>query len=94
VFRDIAAGKPGGSQIHRNLQRVYAQMLSAMITQPQRGTPLDAQALARVELVSLSGDIRKSLGAKGLDLQTRAHLLAMSTDVDRALNARVVIPAE
>jgi hypothetical protein len=94
VFRDIVAGKPGGSQIHRNLQRVYARMLSAMITQPQPGTPLDAQALARVELVSLSGDIRKSLGAKSLDLQTRAHLLAMSTDVDRALNARVVIPAE
>jgi hypothetical protein len=94
IFGDIGAGRPAGSQIHRNLQRGYAQLLAGMITAPEPGTPLDAQALARVELVSLAGDVRKSLGSKSLDLQTRAHLLALSTDVERALDARVVIPAQ
>jgi hypothetical protein len=93
IFRDVTAGRPAGSQIHRNLQRRYARMLAAMITAPAAGTPLDAQALARVELVDLGANVHRSLARKDLDLQTRAHLSALATDVERALDARTVIPA-
>jgi hypothetical protein len=93
VFGDIVAGKPGGSQIHRNLQRTYARMLGEMITTPAAGTPLDAQALARLQLTALAADVRRSLRAKDIDLQTRAHLLALATDAERALDARTVLPA-
>jgi Met-zincin/Domain of unknown function (DUF5117)/Domain of unknown function (DUF5118) len=89
IFGDLA----GGSQIHRNLQRSYARMLAHMITAPDAGTPLDAQALARAELTDLEGRIKRSLGHTGLDLQTRAHLVAMQTDVERALGAQTVLPA-
>jgi hypothetical protein len=92
IFADIIAGRPGGSQIHRNLQRTYASLLAKMITNPEAGTPLDAQALARLDLLTLNGDLHRSLGAKSIDVQTRAHLLAISTDVERALDARTVIP--
>jgi hypothetical protein len=93
IFHDIASGRPGGSQIHRNLQRRYARMLASMITAPSPGTPLDAQALARIELVDLAAGIHRSLGRKELEFQTRAHLAALASDVERALDARTVIPA-
>jgi hypothetical protein len=94
VFGDLATGRLGGSQIHRNLQRAYTQLLAQMITAPAIGTPLDAQALARLELTDLRDRINHSLTRSGLDLQTRAHLIAMRTDAERALDARTVIPAQ
>jgi hypothetical protein len=94
IFGDLATGRLGGSQIHRNLQRAYAQLLAQMITAPAIGTPLDAQALARLELTDLRDRIKHSLTRSGLDLQTRAHLIAMRTDAERALDARTVIPAQ
>jgi hypothetical protein len=68
-------------------------MLGEMITTPAAGTPLDAQALARLQLTALAADVRRSLRAKDIDLQTRAHLLALATDAERALDARTVLPA-
>jgi hypothetical protein len=53
---------------------------------------MDAQALARHELVALSGSVHGNMMHGGLDVQTRAHLEALDTDVDRALDARNVIP--
>lgn len=93
IFGDLAAGRPSASQIRRNLQRTYARLLAHMITAPDAGTPLDAQAVARLELTGLDGSIKHNLARTGLDLQTRAHLSAMQTDVERALEARTVLPA-
>jgi hypothetical protein len=91
VFGDLANGRTPKTAIRRNLQRTYARLLARMATVPFAGTPLDAQALARHELVSIAGDVRGSLMRGNLDLQTRAHLEALQTDVNRALDTRNVI---
>jgi hypothetical protein len=91
MFGDIAKGRPS-SQIRRNLQRAYARMLARMAVAPLPGTPLDAQALARVELADLDDATKRALATHGLDLQTRAHLAALRTDVEHALDAKAVLP--
>jgi hypothetical protein len=91
IFSDIADGKPGGTQIHRNLQRRYSRTLARMITTPLPGTPYDAEALAHHELIVLSGELRHTLAQSNLDLQSRAHLEAIQVDVTRALEARQVV---
>ncbi|MBD5633400.1 MAG: hypothetical protein IAI49_02875, partial [Candidatus Eremiobacteraeota bacterium] len=90
VFGNLGDGR-SSTEIRRNVQRSYARMLARMITAPAPGTPLDAQALARVELTDLAGHARKALRNRTLDLQTRAHLTALQTDVERALDAKTVI---
>jgi len=92
VFGDIENGRPSSSDVHHNLQRRYARLLGKMATTPAAGTPYDAQALARHELVALHGQIQTALARKS-DLETQAHLEALDTDVTRALEAKVVIPA-
>ena len=92
VFDDVASPGTGSNEVHRNLQRRYARMLAQMVTSPAAGTPLDAQALARLELENLSVAVRHGLSRPRLDLQTRAHLAALQVDVRRALDARTVLP--
>jgi len=91
VFGDLENGKPGGTQVHRNLQRRYSRMLARMITTPLPLTPYDAEALAHHELVALSAAIKRNLANSNLDLQTRAHLEAMQVDITRALEAKQVL---
>jgi len=91
MFGDLTNGHPT-TQVRRNLQRAYARMLTRMAVRPLPGTPLDAQALARVELTDLDSATRKALGNRNLDLQTRAHLASMQIDVERALDARATLP--
>jgi hypothetical protein len=91
MFGDLTNGRPT-TQVRRNLQRAYARMLTRMAVRPLPGTPLDAQALARVELTDLDSATRKALGNRNLDLQTRAHLASMQIDVERALDARATLP--
>jgi hypothetical protein len=91
VFGGLDAGRPS-TQIRRNLQRAYARMLARMITAPLPGMPLDAQALARLELTSVDGQTKRALAKSGLDLQTRAHLVSLQADVERALDAKFVLP--
>jgi hypothetical protein len=67
-------------------------MLARMITSPLPGTPLDAQALARLELTSVDGQTKRALAKSGTDLQTRAHLISLQADVERALDAKFVLP--
>ena len=90
LFNDLNAP---GSQIRRNVQRRYARLLGTLVTAPPAGTPLDAQALARYELVALDGSVTHALAARNLDLQTRAHLTGIRVDVRRALSAQTVVPA-
>jgi hypothetical protein len=91
VYGDLANGRMPKSPISRNLQRTYARMLVKMATSAFPGTPYDAQALARHELVALAGITRGNLMRSGLDLQTRAHLEALASDAERGLDTRNVI---
>ncbi len=65
-------------------------MLERLATAPLPGTPYDAQALARHELVSLGRAVRRSLAKPNLDLQTRAHLEALGDEVKHALDTHNV----
>jgi len=91
IFGDLANGRTPKTAIRRNLQRTYARYLARLAMNAPLGTPLDAQALARHELVALGGSVRGNLMRGGLDLQTRAHLEALQAEVSRALEARNVI---
>jgi hypothetical protein len=92
IYGDVQKGRAPKGPLRRNLQRMYAHLLEKIAVAPWPGTPPDAQALARLELTSLSGNVRKALTASGLDLQTRAHYEALQVEVNRALEARGVIP--
>jgi hypothetical protein len=85
IYGDLAAGDPGRSTIHRNLQRTYARQLEHIALAPQPGIPYDAQALARHELSGLLADVSRSERKTALDLQTRAHLEALAAEVQRSL---------
>jgi hypothetical protein len=92
IYGDIATGRVAqANQVHRNLQRRYTVMLRTLALEPARGTPYDAQALARLELASLDHDVNGAMGRRGLDLQTKAHLAALHDDVQRTLKAQRVI---
>ena len=90
IFGDLAGASPGRSAIHRNLQRTYARLLEHIALAPVPGTPYDAQALARHELVALIADADRSARKPNLDLQTRAHLEALTAEVRRSLATRDV----
>jgi Met-zincin len=92
IFGDLQSGAMPKTAVRRNLQRTYSRLLAKLATGPWPGVPYDAQAMARLELTSLAGDLRKNLMRNNLDLQTRAHLEAMQVDVNRALDTRTVIP--
>ena len=92
IYGDVQKGRAPKGPLRRNLQRMYAHLLEKIAVAPWPGTPPDAQALARLELTSLSGNLHKAITASGLDLQTRAHYAALQVEVDRALEARGVIP--
>jgi hypothetical protein len=92
VFGDLERDRPGTTALHHNLQRSYARILEALAVSPQPGTPYDAQALARHELVSVAGNVRASLRRTDLDLATRAHLEALQDEIGRTLDTRNVIP--
>ena len=91
VYGDLANGRMPKSAITRNLQRTYARLLVKLAVAPFPGTPYDAQALARHELIALSAVTRGNLMRSGLDLQTRAHLEALQGDINRGLDTKSVI---
>lgn len=91
IYGDLAKNDLPKTQVRRNLQRRYAQLLSYLTLRPLPGTPLDAQALARFELTSLAGDIKRNLMRPNLDTQSRAHLEAMQVDVMRALDPHTML---
>ncbi|MBV8280542.1 MAG: zinc-dependent metalloprotease, partial [Candidatus Eremiobacteraeota bacterium] len=72
----------------RNLQASYTGMLVTMALKPAKGTPSDAQALARAKLVSLSGTLRSALNSSSLDEISRAHLENLQNKVSLALQGR------
>jgi uncharacterized protein DUF4953/uncharacterized protein DUF5117 len=94
IFGDLR-GRPTASiaLIHRSEQQSYVNLLSSLLLTPAKGTPYDAQALARSELTSLQGNLQSALASSNLDAMTRAHLEDLQVRVSRTLDARTVVPA-
>ena len=90
IFGDIARGRAGSNGVVlRNLQTRYARRLAELWVKPASGTPGDARALARLELVSLQQSTRTALGRGGLDAMTAAQLQALEAIAQQALAAQV-----
>ncbi|MGA3038150.1 MAG: zinc-dependent metalloprotease [Vulcanimicrobiaceae bacterium] len=88
IFGDLRTGAVAhATSVRRNLQRRYTALLAKLAAVPTKGTPYDAQSLARYELGDLEGRIDVALH-KTSDVQTHAHLEAMRADAARALRAR------
>ncbi len=77
----------------RDLQTMYAWFLGTMLTDPQPGTPGDAQGLARVQLENLRHNAAVALGRGHLDELTRGHLELLQSIAGDALSARETIAA-
>jgi len=93
IYGDLKTGAiVKATTVRRNLQRRYAALLAKLASTPPKGTPYDAQALARFELVDLQNRIGAAL-RNTRDVQTRAHLEAMRGDVTRALHILETTPA-
>lgn len=89
IFNDIA--DPHAGEVRRNLQMRFARRLAQMWTAPAAGTPPDAQALARLQLVDLRRDAQAALHRRGLDEMTQAHLEALAALAQQALQARATL---
>lgn len=94
IFGDVANARVGQAGIvRRNLQMRFAKRLATMWTAPHRGTPPDAQALARLSLARLDADVHRALQKRNLDDLTQAHLQALDAIAREALDARATLAA-
>lgn len=92
IFGDIQDGKASqAGVVVRNAQMNFAKRLAKLWTNPTRGTPPDAQALARLQLEDLVNDATTALHRSNLDEMTRAHLEALRALAQQALDARATI---
>lgn len=89
IFGEI--GKAG--EVRRNLQTAFAKRLADMWLAPAPGTPSDAQALARLQLVDLANAASAALAHGRLDEQAQAHVQALASIAKQALKARATIAA-
>jgi hypothetical protein len=93
VFGDLTDGAVASAgEIHRNLQQWYARKLAQLVLSPAKGTPYDAQSLARADLVALQGEIAHARHAYALDALAQAHLASLAAVVGGALSAKTVLP--
>lgn len=91
IFDDVASGRPI-PELHRELQRTYADLLLQVTMLPslaleQLQIPYETQELGRYELRKLGVEVRTGLKSSHLDVATRAHLEELASRVNRGLNA-------
>jgi hypothetical protein len=93
IFGDLPNGNIARvGVVRRNAQMQFAKRLAQMWIAPARGTPTDAQAMARLQLEKLLGYCGNALNDK-LDELTRAHVEALAAIARQALDARATIAA-
>jgi uncharacterized protein DUF4953/uncharacterized protein DUF5117 len=94
LWGEVGGGAPAalkaleGPGTRRQVQRAYVDRLASMVVAPPPGTPDDARALARLQLVRIDARAAKALaGEAPLGDYTRAHLLESRARIKRALEA-------
>ena len=85
IYREINPRVRSISLLRRNLQASYTTTLVQLATAPPSGTPSDAAALARLELVRLHDAAAGAVRAGGADEVTLAHLEALVHQTEAAL---------
>ncbi|MBC5815638.1 MAG: hypothetical protein GIW97_03765, partial [Candidatus Eremiobacteraeota bacterium] len=92
IYGDVANGTfVHDGPVRRNLQMRFAKRLALMWTAPPRGTPTDAQALARLTLQRIASYSSAAQRAAKLDDVARAHAGALQAIAQQALDARATI---
>jgi len=91
IWKETDRGKNINS-FRRNLQRFHLEILLKMVLEPAVGTPDDARALARMDLVHIADAIDKALISYQLDYITRAHLHEVEARINAALSAGLDYP--
>jgi hypothetical protein len=74
--------------LRRTLQHRYAELLVKLVRAPAPGTPEDAQALARAQLVALDRSCALALRGAALDTTSRAHVQWLRAEAREALVAK------
>jgi hypothetical protein len=74
----------GVSTVRRNLQQQYLSKLVDVANNPEKGTPSDAQSLARLQLQTIARDAQRALRIKH-DEVTTAHLQELLHKANTAL---------
>ena len=90
VWSEVDAAKPV-SDLRRELQRSYLDVMIPMALGQMRGTPNDARDLAMDQLVSLKHRINLAL-PKEKDDYTAPHLRECLIRINRALSAQSTVP--
>ncbi len=80
------------NSFRRNLQRFHLNILLKMVIDPAPGTPDDARALARMDIVHIADAIDSALIGHQLDYMTRAHLSEVEARINAALSAGLEYP--
>ncbi|MHB8177721.1 MAG: zinc-dependent metalloprotease [Vulcanimicrobiaceae bacterium] len=94
IYGDLAnGGIAKAGVIRRSLQIRYANRLAGMWLMPFPGTPTDAQAMARLQLIKLADVASAGLHRGRIDSMTRAHLEALMAIAKQALEARASVAA-
>ncbi|MCA9170567.1 MAG: zinc-dependent metalloprotease, partial [Planctomycetales bacterium] len=88
--REFSNRQPAVSSLRRNLQRNYIGLL-ANIALSRTGAPQDCQAIAYDQLDQLAKRLDEAQQRAGLDSYTRAHLLASSQRIRKALDASMTL---
>jgi len=76
------------SLLRRNLQQNYERTLVGLVQAPEKGTPADAQSLARAELARLVDVTYAALKSGSLDSVTRAHLMLLRSRAQQTLSGK------
>jgi hypothetical protein len=85
IYREVGPRVRSISLLRRNLQASYAATLVQLANAPQKGTPADASALARLELSRLRDAAAAAVHAGSADEVTQAHLQALVHQTEAAL---------
>lgn len=74
--------------MRRNLQRLYVDHITGILTNPEERMPADARAVARMQLREVRSRVDRALSnSSGIDDYTRAHLVEVSERLEKALDA-------
>jgi hypothetical protein len=92
IFDGLASGGARDGLIRRNLQTSYGRLLSQILIAPERRTPSDARALARLELQKLAHDAAAGAPHASTEVE-RAHLDALAALAEQALHAQATVAA-
>jgi hypothetical protein len=80
------------NSFRRNLQRYQLDILIKLVLDPPKGTPDDARALARMDLVYITDAIDRAMTKGKLDYITQAHLSEVKARIKATLDANVQYP--